>query len=123
MRRRGIVIIISDLFDDKQKILEGLRHLRFNGHEVIVFQVLDPHELEFPFTGTVEFAGLEQGPTLLARPAEIRRSYLGELGKFLDTLRLGCEKNRCHYTLVNTAHPLHEVLSGYLAFRRRTATR
>ena len=122
-RRRGIVILLSDLLDDENKILDGLRHLRFKGHEVIVFQVLDPYELEFPFQGTVEFAGLEKIPQLLTRPAEIRRSYLRELETFLTALRRGCEKDRCHYTLVNTAHPLHEVLSSYLAFRRRTATR
>ncbi len=122
-RRRGIVILISDFFDDESKILEGIRHLRFSGHEVIVFQVLDPHELEFPFQGMVEFAGLEKTPKLLTRPSEIRKSYLAELENFLSALRLGCEKNHCHYTLVNTANSLHEVLSGYLAFRRRTSAR
>ena len=122
-RRRGLVIVISDLLDDETKVLDGLRHLRFKGHEVIVFHVLDPYELEFPFRGTVEFTGLEGIPTLLTQPAEIRQSYLRELEQFRTTLRRGCEKNKCHYTLVNTAHPLHEVLSSYLAFRRRTATR
>ena len=122
-RRRGLVIVISDLFDDETKILDGIRHLRFNGHEVIVFQVLDPHELEFPFKGMVEFSGLEKIPQLLTRPAEIRKSYLSELEIFLNFIRRGCEKNHCHYTLVNTAHSLHEVLSGYLAFRRRTSAR
>jgi uncharacterized protein (DUF58 family) len=123
LKRRGIVIIISDGFDDEQQILEGIQHLRFNGHEVIVFQVLDPQELEFPFRGLVEFEGLEQLPKLRTRPAEIRQSYLDELHKFLDTLRRGCERNQCHYTLVNTGHALPEVLAAYLAFRRRTSTR
>lgn len=122
-RRRGIVIVISDFFDDENKILDGLRHLRFNGHEVLVFQVLDPHELEFPFQGTVEFTGLEKTPTLVTRPTEIRQSYLRELEKFLHTLRRGCEQDHCHYTLGNTAQPLPEMLSSYLAFRRRTANR
>ena len=122
-RRRGIVIIISDFFDDENKILEGIQHLRFKGHEVIVFQVLDPHELEFPVKGAVECTGLEQIPKVLTRPGEIRKSYLAELEKFLNYLRLGCEKNHCHYTLVNTAQALHEVLSGYLAFRHRIAAR
>lgn len=122
-RRRGLVIIISDLFDDETKILDGLRHLRFKGHEVIVFHVLDPAELEFPFQGPVEFVGLEQLPALHTHPAAIRKSYRQELEKFCTTLRRGCEKDRCHYTRVNTAHPLHEVLSGYLAFRRRITAR
>jgi uncharacterized protein (DUF58 family) len=123
IRRKGIVILLSDFFDDEQKVLDGLQHLRFAGHEVIVFHVLDPHELEFPFTGLVEFDGLEGIPKILTRPAEIRKSYLRELEAFRLRLREGCEKNRCHYVLVNTAQPLHEVLSGYLAFRLRTTNR
>src|SRR2546422_5267359 len=60
IRRKGIVIIISDFFDDEQKILDGIQHLRFGGNEVIVFHVMDPYELEFPFTGLVEFGCIEQ---------------------------------------------------------------
>ena len=123
VRRKGVVILISDFFDDEQKVLDGIQHLRFGGNEVIVFHVLDPWELEFPFTGLVEFEGLEQVPKLLTRPAEIRKSYLRELEAFRSRLRAGCERNQCHYTLANTALTLHEVLSAYLAFRLRTTTR
>lgn len=123
IRRKGIVIVISDFFDDEAKVLEGIQHLRFGGNEVICFHVMDPYELEFPFTGLVEFEGLEQLPKLLTRPAEIRKSYLKEVEAFQQRLREGCEKNQSHYVLVNTAEPLHEVLSAYLAFRLRTTTR
>jgi uncharacterized protein (DUF58 family) len=122
IRRKGIVIVISDFFDDEQRVLDGLQHLRFDGHEVVLFHVLDPYELEFPFLGSVEFEGLEGIPSILTRPSEIRTSYRRELEAFRSRLREGCEKNHCHYMLVNTAHPLHEVLSGYLAFRLRTTT-
>src|SRR5262245_13078867 len=120
LRRKGIVIIISDLFDDEQTVLEGIQHLRFGGNEVIVFQVMDPYELEFPFNGLVEFDGLEQVPKILTRPAEIRKTYLAEVEAFRRRLREGCERNQCHYVMVNTAQPWHELLSAYLAFRRRT---
>ena len=123
IRRRGIVIIISDLFDDEQKILEGIQHLRFGGNEVVVFHVLDKDELEFPFTGLIEFHGLEGIPKILTRPQEIKKSYLRELEAFRTTLREGCERNQCHYVPVNTSQPLHEILSGYLAFRLKTTTR
>jgi uncharacterized protein (DUF58 family) len=119
-RRKGLVILISDLFDDEERILSGLQHLRFDGHEVIVFHVMDPWELEFPFTGLVEFEGLEGAPRLFTRPAEVRRSYLREVEAFRTRMRDGCERNQCHYVQVNTAQPLHEVLSGYLAFRLKT---
>lgn len=123
IRRKGIVILISDLFDDEQKILDGIQHLRFAGSEVIVFHTMDPYELEFPFGGNVEFDGLENASKLTTRPREIRKTYMKELEGFQTRLREGCERNSTHYVPVNTGHPLHEVLSGYLAFRLRTTTR
>ena len=123
LRRKGIVILISDLLDDEQRILSGLQHLRFGGHEVVVFHTLDAYELEFPFTGLVEFEGLEEASKVLTRPGELRKSYLQELENFRRRLREGCERNQCHYVLANTGHAMHEVLSGYLAFRKRTTIR
>jgi uncharacterized protein (DUF58 family) len=123
IRRKGIVILISDLFDDEQAILDGIQHLRFGGNEVIVFHTMDPYELEFPFQGNVEFDGLETIPKITTRPREVRKSYLRELENFRTRLREGCERNSTHYILVDTSHPLHEILSGYLAFRLRTTTR
>jgi uncharacterized protein (DUF58 family) len=123
IRRKGLVILISDFFDDEERVLDGIQHLRFGGNEVVIFHVMDPWELEFPFTGQIEFEGLEQMPKILTRPAEIRKSYLREMDHFRRRLRDGCERNNCHYTLVNTAQPLPEVLSAYLAFRLRTTTR
>src|SRR5262245_58574438 len=120
IRRKGIVIIISDFFDDEQKVLEGIQHLRFGGSEVVIFHLMDPYELEFPFSGLVEFEGLEQLPKILTRPAEIRKTYLAEVNGFRQRLRDGCERNQCHYVLANTAQPLPELLSAYLGFRRRT---
>ncbi len=122
VKRRGIVIVISDLFDDEQKILDGLQHLRFGGSEVIVFHTMDPYELEFPFAGNVEFAGLEPRPgatPLRTRPAEIRKTYLAEMNAFRTRLREGCERNSTHYVPVNTGAPLSEVLTGYLVSRQR----
>ncbi len=123
IKRKGIVILISDLFDDEQKILDGIQHLRFGGQEVIVFHVMDPFELQFPFDGNVEFEGLEQTPILKTRPHDIRKSYMRELDAFKQRVSEGCERNSTHYLLVDTSHPLHEVLSGYLAFRHKTTTR
>ena len=121
IRRRGIVILISDLFDDEKAILDGIHHLRFGGNEVIVFQVMDPFELEFPFKGLIEFEGVEDSELLLTRPMEIRKSYLRQVEAFRHRIIEGCERNNVHYVLVNTSQPLHEVLGGYLAFRQRTA--
>lgn len=118
VRRKGIFIVISDFFDDVEEVLRGIQHLRFSGSEVLVFHVMDPYELEFPFKGTVEFRGLEAAGKLITKPAELRRSYLEEVNGFIEKLRTGCERNGCNYVQVNTAHPWHEVLSSYLATRQ-----
>ena len=122
-KRKGISIVISDFFDDEAAILEGIQHLRFGGNEVIVFHLMDPFELEFPFKGNIEFEGLEAIPKILAQAHEIKKGYLREVNAFCTRIREGCERNNCHYTLVNTSHALHEVLTGYLAFRQKTLVR
>jgi uncharacterized protein (DUF58 family) len=119
-RRKGIVILISDMLDDEEKIIEGIQHLRFNGHEVLVFHVMDHAEIAFDMTGTVEFIGLEGGPHLTTQPAALRKSYLAELNAFRERVRAGCDRNKCHYIFVDTSQPWHEVLSAYLASRQHT---
>ena len=123
VKRRGLVIVISDLLDDEDRFLKAIQHLRFAGHEVIVFHVLDPAEIDFDLTGSVEFEGLEGGPKLTARPREIRKTYLAQLNAFLEKIRLGCERQNCHYVLANTSHPLKETLRSYLGFRHRATAR
>jgi uncharacterized protein (DUF58 family) len=118
VQRKGIFIVISDFFDDVDDILRGVQHLRFSGSEVLLFHVLDPFELEFPFRGAVEFRGLEGAQRVVTHPSELRKTYLRELNAFIDKLRAGCERNGCNYVQVNTAHPWHEVLSSYLATRQ-----
>ena len=119
--RKGIFILISDFFDDEEAVMEGIQHLRFIGHEVIVFHVLDPYELEFPFNGLVEFHGLENLSKVLTRPSEIRQTYQREFDAFQNRIREGCEKNGVHYLLADTSKPLAQVLTNYLTFRLRTS--
>jgi uncharacterized protein (DUF58 family) len=118
VRRRGIVILISDLFDDEEKIMQGVQHLRFGGHEVIVFHLLDPFELKFPFQGSVEFHGLEKQGQILTRPAELKKSYLEEFGAFLDRIRLACERAGCPYVRISTDQEWADVLTAFLATRQ-----
>ena len=106
IRRRGLVFLISDCFDAPAGLLDGLRHLRFDGHEVVVFHVLHRDEVEFPFDGMVKFDGLEERRHLLARPQLIRPAYLRALEKYLKELRAGCDANRCDYVLMDTSRPL-----------------
>lgn len=117
-RRRGIVILISDFFDDEDGLVKSLERLAFSGNEVIVFHTLDPYELTFPFDGTWKFKDLESTAELKASPADIRKAYLETFDAFRLRIRRICDKFQTHYILADTSKPLAEVVSGYLAFRQ-----
>ncbi|MDD5262665.1 MAG: DUF58 domain-containing protein [Methylacidiphilales bacterium] len=123
IRSRGIIILISDFFDDEASIEAGIQRLRFGGSEVIVFHVLDACELEFPFQGMVEFIGLEGGARLKIAPADLRKSYLKTFNEYRERIRSICDHAGCHYVLVNTEKTLAEILSEYLAFRHKVTSR
>ncbi len=122
-KARGIVVVISDLFDDEEAFEEGVRQIRFGGSEVVVFHVMDPYELDFPFEGIVEFVGLEETFRIKTTPAAIRKSYLEAMNAFRLRVRGICDRSGCHYVLANTGLPLGEMLGGYLAFRHKVAAR
>ncbi|MBI3410455.1 MAG: DUF58 domain-containing protein [Planctomycetes bacterium] len=117
--RRGLVFLISDCFDEVDALLDGLQHLRFQGHEVTVFHVLHPDEVEFPFSGMIKFDAMEETLKLLTRPQLIRPAYLRALKTYLKEFQTGCERNRCDYVLLNTRRPLSEALTEHLARRLR----
>ncbi len=116
-RKRGIIVILSDLFDEVPRILSGLRHFRHRRHEVIVFHILDPAELDFPFRQTTLFKGMEGLPDILAEPTALRRAYQAEIQAFRDELRKGCQMINIDYVPLRTDQNLDEALSTYLASR------
>jgi uncharacterized protein (DUF58 family) len=120
-RKRGVVVILSDMFDDVPRILSGLKHFRHRRHEVIVFHVLDPAEVEFPFRDTTLFKGLEGMPEILTEPHALRRAYRAEVAAFLEELRKGCRMINIDYVPLRTDEPLDIALSGYLAVRANRA--
>ncbi|MBN1674429.1 MAG: DUF58 domain-containing protein [Kiritimatiellae bacterium] len=115
--RRGFVMLFSDLFDNLGAFVRGLAHLRFRGHNVVVFHVLDPYELQFPFNGTIRFQGLEEDGQLVTQPQRVRAAYLEELRKFLQQVRRACDRNHVDYVLVDTSKPVEIVLTSYLIGR------
>jgi uncharacterized protein (DUF58 family) len=123
LRRRGVVVVISDLFDDVASVVNGLQHLRFGGHEVVVFHVLDPAELHFDFGGVMRFKGLEDLGRLVVEPRRIRDTYLRALHAFLTRLRHACEHSRIDYVQINTATPIDVALTRYLARRMAVVKR
>jgi uncharacterized protein (DUF58 family) len=123
VRRRGMIIVISDLLTDPDRLLNGLKHLRHRRHEVIVFHVLDEHELTFPFRELTLFKGMEGYPHLFTEPRALRDQYLRELNAFLDRIRRECLETQIDYQRLSTADPLDVALSSYLATRMATARR
>lgn len=117
MSRRGFVVLFSDLFDNTDEFIEGLNHLRFRGHNVILFHMLDPYELEFPLSGMWKFVGLEGEGEVITQPARVRNNYLKELEKFIARIKTACTRAQVDYVLVNTAEPVEHVLSSYLLQR------
>ena len=116
--KKGIFILFSDLFDDEPAVFQGLEHLREVGHEIVLVQVLDADELDFPFRGLVEFDGFETPQKILARPHEIRAAYLREFAAFRQRFIDFCHRTNSHYVLASTALPPHEILTNYLDFRQ-----
>jgi uncharacterized protein (DUF58 family) len=117
LRKRGLVVLVSDLVGDVEEILRGLRQLRSRKHDVIVLQVLDPAEVEFPFEQMTLFEGLEEHPELLADPKSLRRAYLDRLEAFRTRLRAGCLAERIDVVEMSTRTPLDVALTSYLARR------
>jgi uncharacterized protein (DUF58 family) len=118
IKRRSLVVLVSDLFSDVDDILAGLDHLRFNGHDVVVLHTLDAHELEFPFKGAWCFEGLEEEEPVTTQAERIREEYLTNFNEYMEALRDGCVSSQIDYTTVNTALPLDDVLSAFVVKRQ-----
>jgi uncharacterized protein (DUF58 family) len=119
IRRRGMVVLFSDLFLDIPTLAESLKQFRIRKHEVIVFHVMHDDELTFPFQENTLFRGLEQDVQLHTEPRALRRGYLEAVERFLGEVRKTCAGAGVDYVLMNTKEPLDAVLGSYLAFRHK----
>lgn len=115
--RRGMVVVVSDLLTDPKALLKGLKLLRRQGHDVMVFHIMDDDELDFPFTGPTRFDGLESLDYLNCNPRALREGYLEAVNEFLDEVRRGCAHNTVDYALIRTSEPLDAALATYLSTR------
>ena len=120
IHRRGLLIIISDLFGDVDQLMKSLAHFRHANHEIMIFQIWDPDELDFPFRQWTQFASLESAANRhLVDPAQIRRAYLEKLAQFRDQLAQGCNRHRISLVPMTTDQPHADSLAAYLALRRK----
>ncbi|MBI3329928.1 MAG: DUF58 domain-containing protein [Nitrospinae bacterium] len=117
LKRRGLVIVLSDLLDDPAEVMQGLRHLRYQKHEVLVFHVLDHDEIEFPFTQLTQFEDLEEDLRVITDPRAIKTDYQRQMQQFIKGYETMCRRHAIDYTLFNTRMPLDKGLLKYLAWR------
>ena len=118
IKRRGLIVLVSDLLDDPELVLKGLRQFRFKGNDVIVFHLLDPAELDLPFDGNILFEDLEAANVnVVADPRAIRSTYQQVVQEFISDLRKQCHDNAIDYQQISTATPLDQALASYLSWR------
>ena len=118
-KRRGLIILISDLIDKEEAIASGLQHFRHNNHEVIVFQTLDDAELTFPYDRLTRFKDMEGAGHVVTNPKNLRQQYLDRMQAFTEQIKRDCFQRKISYNLANTTDPYDRFLAAYLDKRAR----
>jgi len=119
-KRRGLFVILSDCFEEVGPLLRALRHFRFRRHEVLLFHILAPEEIDFPFKKWTQFRDLEiSGNKMLVDPQRLRRDYQQNFQKFCKDLRDACGQAQVDYHLMRTDEPVDKALGIYLTKRQR----
>jgi uncharacterized protein (DUF58 family) len=119
LTKRGMVVLISDLLDEPERVVRGLKHFQFRGTDVVVFHLLDPHELDFPFERPTKFEDLESRDEVTAVPSLVRGHYLRAMGTLVDRYRRDLGAAGIDYHLLRTSEPLEMALLAYLSTRAR----
>ncbi len=119
LKRRSLVVLVSDCHGDEGRVTDGLTHLAARGHEVVVLHLLDADEVEFPFSMLTSFRDVESGAQLMCDPTRQRRRYLGRLEAFRTAIRDGSLACGADYRALDTSQPIELVLRDYLLYRRR----
>jgi uncharacterized protein (DUF58 family) len=117
--KRGMIIIISDLYDEPAEVIRALQHFCYKKHQIILFHVFDPAELDFPFKKMTSFVDMETGERVQADPRLLRDAYRDELTAFIERYRKECSDRNIEYVTVSTADPYDRMLMDYLGRRRR----
>jgi uncharacterized protein (DUF58 family) len=118
-KRRCLIVLVSDLYDEPEELMRALHHFRHRRHEVIVFHVLDKAEIEFPFREVIAFHDLETNERIQVDPGSVRDAYVAEVEQFIETYRRSCAESHIDYVLADTSTPYDFMLSRYLAKRNR----
>lgn len=120
LNKKSMVMLITDMLDDEERLIKTLQNLRGMGNDVIVFHVMDDAELNFTFNEASEFVDMESDETFITTPAAIRKDYLENLNEFLSYCKKQCQSSGVDYCLLNTSEPLDEALSSYMSKRAKS---
>jgi uncharacterized protein (DUF58 family) len=118
-KRRGLIILISDLIDKEESIASGLQHFRHNNHEVIVFHTMDDAELTFPYDRLTRFKDMEGAGHVVTNPKSLRKRYLDRIQAFTEQIKNDCFERKISYNLASTTEPYDRFLAAYLDKRSR----
>jgi hypothetical protein len=118
-KRRGILVLISDFYEEPEAVLEAIKPLRFLGNDLIVFHVLDPAEIDFGYDDASSFEDLESGEQVPVVPQSLAKEYRQLIAAHIESLQTKFSEHRIDYTLLNTAEPLDRALFSYLSSRER----
>ena len=118
-KRRGVLLVISDFYDEPQAIVDALKPFRYGGNDLLVFHVLDPAEVDFPYDDATSFQDLETGRKLPVVPEKLREQYRQLVQEHVAALSKLCGENRMDYALFNTSQPLDHALFKFLAMRHK----
>ncbi|HEY7292183.1 MAG TPA: DUF58 domain-containing protein [Vicinamibacterales bacterium] len=118
-KRRGILVLISDFYEEPEAILEAIKPLKFLGNDLIVFHVLDPAELNFSYSDASSFEDLESGEQIPVVPESLAEEYRALVHAHIEALTTKFSEHRIDYTLLNTSEPLDRALFSYLSSRER----
>ena len=116
-KKRCLIVVISDLYDEPDDVMRALHHFHHRRHEVIVFNVFDKAEVEFPFTDTIAFHDLETDEKIQIDPAYVRDAYREQINAFIDGYRRSCAESNIDYVMTDTSVPYDFMLSKYIAKR------
>jgi uncharacterized protein (DUF58 family) len=119
IKRRGLIIVLSDLMDEPEQVIKGLAHFKQKRHDVVVFHVLDDHELNFPFEKVATFRDMETGEKIRVAPKDLKDDYSRELETFINQYKKACYENNIDYVTINTRTPHATFLSAYLSRREK----
>ena len=119
IKKRGLVIILSDLFDEKESVIHSLKNLRYKNHDVILFHILDEKEINLDYNEKIIFEDLENMKTIVSNPWQVKDDYKNSINKILNYYKKECTKLNVDYNLIKTSNSLESALHQFLNKRKR----